>query len=112
VPARLRGSAGDEGAAFLASILEAFPDLRVRTRSRMGTDDQAVIEVTMEGTQGADFLGIDNQEKHIDVDQAWMFRASDGTITAVKAYWCQNQLYRRLGVKRLDEISISNPRKA
>jgi hypothetical protein len=24
----------------------------------------------------------------------------------VQAYWCQNQLYRRLAVKRLDHVAI------
>jgi hypothetical protein len=28
-------------------------------------------------------------------------------ITAVTAYWCQTQLYRRLGVKRFDAIAIA-----
>jgi steroid delta-isomerase-like uncharacterized protein len=111
VPARIKGSAGDEGAAFVAEVLRAFPDLRITTRSVTGTPGTGVVEITMEGTQAGDFLGIDNQEKHIDVDQAWMFTADNGTITGVKAYWCQNQVYRRLGVKRLDQISISQPRK-
>jgi hypothetical protein len=28
-------------------------------------------------------------------------------ITDVAAYWCQAQLYRRLAVKRYDEIAIA-----
>ena len=31
----------------------------------------------------------------------------DGLITEVAAYWCQAQLYRRLAVKRYDEIAIA-----
>ena len=30
-----------------------------------------------------------------------------GLITEVTAYWCQAQLYRRLAVKRYDEIAIA-----
>ena len=30
-----------------------------------------------------------------------------GLITGVTAYWCQAQLYRRLAVKRYDEIAIA-----
>jgi hypothetical protein len=33
--------------------------------------------------------------------------AADDRISAVTAYWDQNQLYRRLGVKRLDKITIT-----
>jgi steroid delta-isomerase-like uncharacterized protein len=112
VPAKVKGSAGEDGAAFVAEVLRAFPDLRVRIRSVTGTPARGVVEITMEGTQADDFLGVDNQEKHIDVDQAWLFTAEDGVITGVRAYWCQNQVYRRLGVKRLDQISISQPTKA
>jgi hypothetical protein len=30
-----------------------------------------------------------------------------GVITVVSAYWCQQQLYRRLAVKRFDAIAIA-----
>jgi hypothetical protein len=33
--------------------------------------------------------------------------AGDGLITEVTAYWCQAQLYRRLAVKRYDQIAIA-----
>jgi hypothetical protein len=65
-----------------------------------------VVEVKLEGTQAAAFLGVLNQEKHVDVDQAWLVHAAQGKIAGLRAYWCQNQLYRRLAVKRLDRISI------
>jgi ketosteroid isomerase-like protein len=106
VPARVRGSAASEGRAFVEALVRAFPDLLVQVHAVMGAADFAVVEVKMEGTQAADFLGVLNQEKHVDVDQAWMFWSARGAITGLRAYWCQNQLYRRLAVKRLDRISI------
>jgi hypothetical protein len=49
-----------------------------------------------------------NQEKHVELDQAWMLKVTpDDRISAVTAYWDQNQLYRRLGVKRLDKVTIT-----
>jgi ketosteroid isomerase-like protein len=68
--------------------------------------DVVLAEVSIEGTQAADYLGVINQEKHLDVDQAWRFTVENGSITTIQAYWCQNQLYRRLAVKRLDQIAI------
>lgn len=106
VPAGVRGPAATTGRAFLQELLAAFPDLLLQPRALTGTDAQAVVELKMEGTQATDLLGILNQEKHVDVDQAWMVRATAGTIVGLRAYWCQNQLYRRLAVKRLDRISI------
>jgi hypothetical protein len=57
--------------------------------------------------QAADFFGIINQEKLMDLDQVWFLHVKDGVIDRIKAYWCQNRLYRRLGVKRLDQITIT-----
>jgi hypothetical protein len=107
VPAALKGSMADEGQAFFSSLADAFPDLRMRIRRTMGTDTLAIVELTMDGTQGADFLGAVNQEKYIDLDQGWMVWAEKGRITGLRAYWCQNQLLRRMAVKRLDQISIT-----
>jgi ketosteroid isomerase-like protein len=106
VPAGVRGTAAGAGRQFLDGLVAAFPDLLIDVRSIMGTAELAVLEIKMQGTQAADFLGVLNQEKHLDVDQAWMVWAARGAIAGVRAYWCQNQLYRRLAVKRLDRISI------
>jgi steroid delta-isomerase-like uncharacterized protein len=106
VPAGLAASASREGGRFVRDLVDAFPDLWIQIRSTMATAEVAIVEVKMEGTQGRDFLGVVNQEKHLDVDQAWMAWSACGRIARLRAFWCQNQLYRRLAVKRLDRISI------
>ncbi len=106
-PADIAGTFAQKGAKFFQDLIAAFPDLRVQVRSIMGDSESAVVEITMEGTQGADFLGIHNQEKHLDIDQAWVITAFCEQIASIRAYWCQSQLYRRLAVKRLDQISIT-----
>lgn len=105
--AGISGRAGEAGVKFLQKLIKAFPDLRVFVRSLMGNDGVSVAEVTIEGTQAADFMGVHNQEKFLDHDQAWVFRVEHNRISEVRAYWCQNALYRRLAVKRLDQISIT-----
>jgi putative intracellular protease/amidase/predicted ester cyclase len=106
-PAGISGSFAQRGARFFRDLIAAFPDLRVTVRSIVADSETAAVEMTVEGTQRADFLGIHNQEKHLDLDQAWVITAADGKITNIRAYWCQNQLYRRLAVNRLDQISIT-----
>jgi steroid delta-isomerase-like uncharacterized protein len=101
----------DKGAdvlrAVLADLVRAFPDLMV-TVSRVITTGEVVTALfKAEGTQSADYAGAINQEKHLDIDQAWRFVTAGGVITEVTAYWCQAQLYRRLAVKRYDEIAIA-----
>ena len=100
-----------QGVAAIREILEdiarAFPDLRVTTKRILRTGDVLTAELKVEGTQAAPYAGAINQEKHLDIDQAWRFVTGSGLITEVTAYWCQAQLYRRLAVKRYDEIAIA-----
>ncbi len=108
VPLKLQGDAENVGRQYLEQLMSAFPDLSVRVRRLfVGNDDTAVAEITIEGTQAADFFGIINQEKLMDLDQVWFLHVQDGVIDRIKAYWCQNRLYRRLGVKRLDHVTIT-----
>jgi putative intracellular protease/amidase/predicted ester cyclase len=106
-PAGGSGIFAQRGAKFINDLITAFPNLRVTLRSIVADSETAVIEITIAGTQRADFLGIHNQEKHLDLDEAWVITAADGKIANIRAYWCQNQLYRRLAVNRLDQISIT-----
>jgi ketosteroid isomerase-like protein len=109
VPLAAQGTMAAEGVDYLRELATAFPDLLIRVRRLFVTADcTAVAEITVDGTQAGDFLGIVNTEKHFDLDQAWMLQVTpDDRISAVTAYWDQNQLYRRLGVKRLDKITIT-----
>src|SRR5256712_8777451 len=103
VPLNLQGDAEEVGRQYFEQLTSAFPDLKVRVRRLfVGSDNTAVAEITIEGTQAADFFGIINQEKLMDLDQVWMLHVSNGVIDRVKAYWCQNRLYPRLGMERLD----------
>ena len=99
------------GAAILEQVLKdlvrAFPDLLITVSRVIVTGDVVTALFKAEGTQAADYAGAINQEKHLDIDEAWRFTVSDGRITQVHAYWCQAQLYRRLAVKRFDEIAIA-----
>jgi steroid delta-isomerase-like uncharacterized protein len=101
----------DKGADVLRTVLadleRAFPDLMVTVSRVIATGDVVTALFKAEGTQSADYAGAINQEKHLDIDQAWRFVVADGLITEVVAYWCQAQLYRRLAVKRYDEVAIA-----
>jgi ketosteroid isomerase-like protein len=98
-PRALRGVLGD--------LIRAFPDLIVTTGRVITTGDVVTALIKVEGTQATDYAGAINQEKHLDIDQAWRFTVTGGVITGVTAYWCQQQLYRRLAVKRFDAIAIA-----
>jgi ketosteroid isomerase-like protein len=91
----------------LGDLIRAFPDLIVTTGRVITTGDVVTALIKVEGTQATDYAGAINQEKHLDIDQAWRFTVTGGVITGVTAYWCQQQLYRRLAVKRFDTIAIA-----
>ena len=108
VPLQVQGKAGEVGREYFRQLAAAFPNLQLRVRRLfVGSDNTAVAEITIEGNQAADFFGILNQEKLMDLDQVWLLHLGDSAIDSIKAYWDQNRLYRRLGVKRLDHITIT-----
>jgi ketosteroid isomerase-like protein len=104
----IKGTIGIEGRTFLDELRRALPDLTLTvTRLFVGRDGTAVAEVFVDGTQADDLFGIVNQEKHVDLKTVWLLHTADGHIDGIRTYWCQNQLYRRLGVKRLDHVTIT-----
>ena len=106
-PFGLNDKGADALRTVLADVVRAFPDLMVTVGRVVTAGDVVTALFKVEGTQAADYAGAINQEKHLDIDQAWRFVIADGLITEVTAYWCQAQLYRRLAVKRYDEIAIA-----
>ena len=106
-PFGLHDKGADVLRTVLADLVRAFPDLTISVSRVIVTGDVVTALFKAEGTQAADYAGAINQEKHLDIDQAWRFVVADGLITGIDAYWCQAQLYRRLAVKRYDEIAIA-----
>jgi ketosteroid isomerase-like protein len=106
-PLGLHEAGPDALRQILADLVRGFPDLMITVGQVITTGDVVTALFKAEGTQAADYAGAINQEKHLDIDQAWRFVTGGGVITDVAAYWCQAQLYRRLAVKRYDEIAIA-----
>ena len=106
-PLGVRDHGAGELRKILADLVRGFPDLMITVSRVITTGDVVTALLKVEGTQAADYAGAINQEKHLDIDQAWRFTVTGDVITGVTAYWCQQQLYRRLAVKRFDAIAIA-----
>ena len=106
-PLGVREVGADALRQILADLVRGFPDLMISVSRVITTGDVVTALFKAEGTQAASYVGAINQEKHLDIDQARRFVVAGGLITEVTAYWCQAQLYRRLAVKRYDEIAIA-----
>ncbi|MBN9747849.1 hypothetical protein DMP23_43340 [Amycolatopsis sp. A1MSW2902] len=105
-PLQVRDGGADVVRTLLTDVVKAFPDLLITVKDVIEVGRVVVAEFKIEGTQAADFLDAINQEKHLDLDTAWRFTVEGDRIAGVDAYWCQNQLYRRLAVKRQDRVTI------
>ncbi|MGV9862539.1 nuclear transport factor 2 family protein [Rhodococcus koreensis] len=105
-PLQVFDSGKDVIRTVLDDLVTSFPDLHLTVRSVLELGQVVVAEMKIEGTQAADYVGAINQEKHLDVDSAWRFTVAGEEITGIDVYWCQNQLYRRLAVKRTDQVTI------
>jgi ketosteroid isomerase-like protein len=106
-PLGIRGTGAGVLNEVITDLVRAFPDLLISVSRVIATGDVVTALFKAEGTQAASYAGAINQEKHLDIDQAWRFTVANGLITEISAYWCQAQLYRRLAVKRYDEIAIA-----
>jgi ketosteroid isomerase-like protein len=106
-PLGIRGTGPGVLNDVITDLVRAFPDLMISVSRVIATGDVVTALFKAEGTQAASYAGAINQEKHLDIDQAWRFTVANGLITEISAYWCQAQLYRRLAVKRYDEIAIA-----
>jgi len=106
-PFGLKKTGADVLRDVLADLVRGFPDLMISVSRVITTGDVVTALFKAEGTQAAGYAGAINQEKHLDIDQAWRFTVASGLITGAAGYWCQAQLYRRLAVKRYDEIAIA-----
>ena len=106
-PLGLHDAGPDTLRQVLADLVGSFPDLMISVSALIATGDVVTAQFKAEGTQAAGYAGAINQEKHLDIDQAWRFVVADGLIRTVAAYWCQAQVYRRLAVKHYDEVAIA-----
>ena len=100
-------SGADALRQVLADLVRGFPDLMISVSRVITTGNVVTALFKAEGTQAAGYAGAINQEKHLDIDQAWRFVTGRRPDHRGHAYWCQAQLYRRLAVKRYDQIAIA-----
>jgi predicted ester cyclase len=104
----LCGPASNVMRRYVLDLAEAFPDLKLRIRRLfVGLDGTVVAEVTIQGTQAAELWGIASRGRVLELDQAWLLHLEENMrVKRVGAYWCQYQLCKMLGARRLDRVSV------
>ena len=106
IPLKLRGPASAVMRRYAIDLAEAFPELRLRIRRLfVGLDGTAVAEVTVQGVQVAELWGIPSRGRVLELDQVWLLHVDDNMkMDRVGAYWCQYQLCKMLGARRLHRV--------
>jgi ketosteroid isomerase-like protein len=72
-PFGLHEGGADVLRTVLADLVRAFPDLVISVSRVITTGDVVTALFKAEGSQAAGYAGAINQEKHLDIDQAWRF---------------------------------------
>jgi predicted ester cyclase len=93
---------------YVIDLAAAFPELELRIRRLfVGMDGTVVAEVTIQGVQAAALWGIPSRGRALELDQVWLLHVGENmSIDRVGAYWCQYQLCKMLGARRLDRVSV------
>jgi predicted ester cyclase len=107
-PLKQRGPASEVIRRYLTGLARAFPELRLSSRRLfVGTDRTAVAEVVIRGAQVGELWGIPARGRILELDQVWLLRVDERLkIDRIGAYWCQYQLCRMLGARRLDRVAV------
>jgi predicted ester cyclase len=109
-PLKLRGPASEVLRHYGLDLAEAFPDLKLQIRGLfVGLDGTVVAEVTIQGAQAAELWGIPCRGRVLELEQVWLLHLEENMrMDRVGAYWCQYQLCRMLGARRLDRVSVGD----
>jgi predicted ester cyclase len=110
IPLKLRGPASHVMRRYGLDLAEAFPDLKLQIRSLfVGLDGTVVAEVTIQGAQAAELWGIPSRGRLLELEQVWLLHLEKNMrMDRVGAYWCQYQLCKMLGARRLDRVSVGD----
>ena len=99
LPASIVGKASKEGREVWLSLIEAFPDLRVQiTNQILSVDGKVtVFEVTIQGSQAKDVLGIKSLGKSFVLPHVFISTFDNHQkIVEMKAYWDNAKLIKDL----------------
>jgi predicted ester cyclase len=107
-PLKLRGPASEVMRRYVLDLAKAFPDLKLHIRRLfVGLDGTVVAEVTIQGAQAAELWGIPSRGRVLELEQVWLLHLEENMrMDRVGAYWCQYQLCKMLGARRLDRVSV------
>lgn len=67
--------------SFIASFLNAFPDLRISIEAEIAEGDLVVLRESLSATQQGEYMGLPASGKQFSTIGVFIFRVADGKIT-------------------------------
>jgi|GEM_PF-4197085 len=111
VPLDLKGSASAKAKEFFGPLFTSFPDLEVAIGKAVISGDNALLDVTLTGTQKEPYLDVPTRDgKSLNSRQAWRIEASGDTVASLRIYFCTNELKWSLGANKTYEEAIAGAR--
>jgi len=111
VPLDIKGASSSKGKEFFEPLFASFPDLEVTVLSQVIAGDNALLDVVLTGTPKEPYLDIAIRDgKTLNSRQAWRIEASGDTVSALRIYFCTNELKWSLGANKTYAEAIAGAR--
>jgi hypothetical protein len=111
VPFDIKGAAAAKAKEFFGPLFTAFPDLEVTVNKTVIAGDKALLDVVLTGPQKEPYLDIANRGgRSLESRQAWVVEATGSTVSALKVFFCTNELKWSLGANKTYEEAIAGAR--
>jgi hypothetical protein len=109
VPLDVKGAMGTKGKQYFAELFGSFPELEVEVVRKIVAGNKALVELVLRGTPKEPYLDIPVKDgKTLNSRQAWRIDlADDGSVAALKVFFCLNELKWSLGANKTYEEAIA-----
>jgi len=111
VPLGLKGASSSKAKEYFEALFTSFPDLDVAVVSQVIAGDNALLDVVLTGTPKEPYLDIAIRDgRSLKSRQAWRIEASGDTVSALRIYFCTNELKWALGANKTYAEAIAGAR--
>lgn len=111
VPLDIKGAASSKNKEFFGALFASFPDLEVEEVKTIIVGNSALLDVVVTGTPSEPYRDIAVRDgKTLRSRQAWRIEVDGDTVSALRVYFCVNELKWSLGANKTYAEAIAGAR--
>ena len=111
VPLDIKGAASSKNKEFFGALFASFPDLEVEEVKTILAGNSALLDVVVTGTPAEPYLDIAVRDgKTLRSRQAWRIETDGDTVSALRVYFCVNEVKWSLGANKTYAEAIAGAR--